>query len=211
MGEWSPASTTVGVAILLHMMPVDRRSWAAFQQVLSKYGVASLAIDMRGHGESVNTDSGAKLDYKQFDDVQHLQTLNDVQAALNWLQKKQYSKDRVMLVGASIGANLSLLMLRQSPELAGAVLLSPGDYRGINGVEEALYVKPHHCLWAAGSDGNDPESFQAAEQIVEKAAADRKMFVPYKNSGHGIHLFTADPKLMESLAGWIKESLQMVK
>lgn len=211
MGDWSPASTTVGVAILLHMMSVDRRSWMAFQQVLSKHGVASLAIDMRGHGESVNTDTGAKLDYKQFDDDQHMQTLNDVQAALDWLVKKQYSKDRVILVGASIGANLSLLMLRQSPELVGAVLLSPGDYRGIKGADEALYVKPSHCLWVAASDGDDPESFQVAEQLVEKAAAERKVFVPYKNSGHGIHLFTADPKLMESVAGWIKESLQRVK
>jgi alpha-beta hydrolase superfamily lysophospholipase len=209
VADWYPVPTTIGVAILLHAMPLDRRSWVPFQQVLVKYGIASLAIDMRGHGESVLTAEGQKLDYKQFEDVQHQQTLNDIQAAVGWLVNKKYDIDRIMLVGASIGANLALFMLQQEPALAGAVLLSPGNYRGMNSVEDALYVKPHHALWAAGSDGDDPEAFEAAHKVVETAAADRKMFVPYKNAGHGTHLFTSDPKLMDNLAAWMKESFQM--
>jgi alpha-beta hydrolase superfamily lysophospholipase len=209
VAEWYPVPTTIGVAILLHMMPMDRRSWMPFQQVLAKYGIASLALDMRGHGESLETETGQKLDYKKFEDIQHQQSLNDVQAALDWLHKKNYPLDRIMMAGASIGANLSLAMLEQEPGLCGAVLLSPGDYRGISSVDASLYVKTHHCLWAAASDGDDPEAFKAASEIVEKAAASRKTFVPYKNAGHGIHLFTSDPKLMDNLATWMRDSFQL--
>ncbi|MDD2785596.1 MAG: alpha/beta fold hydrolase [Patescibacteria group bacterium] len=209
VGEWYPVPTTVGVAILLHMMPMDRRSWAPFQQVLAKYSIASLAIDMRGHGESVTTEGNEKLDYKKFDDIQHQQCVNDAQAAVDWLTRKKYDIDRIMLVGASIGANIALREVQQEPRLGGVVLLSPGNNRGMNAAEDALYVKAHMALWAAGSDGDDPEAYEAAHRVVEVAAASRKMFVPYKNAGHGIHLFTSDPKLMDSLAQWMQESFQV--
>lgn len=209
VGEWYPVPTTIGVAILLHMMPTDRRSWAPFQQVLVKYNIASLAIDMRGHGESVKTEAGGNLDYKKFDDTQHQQSVNDVQAAVDWLTAKKYDIDRIMLVGASIGANIALQEVQQEPRLGGLVLMSPGNYRGMNANEDALYIKAHQALWSTGSDGDDPEAYETAHKVVEVAAASRKMFVPYKNAGHGIHLFTSDPKLMDSLAQWMQESFQM--
>lgn len=207
--EWYPVPTTIGVAILLHMLPMDRRSWVPFQQVLAKNGIASLALDMRGHGESVATEGGEKLDYKKFEDSQHQQTINDVQAAVGWLAGKKYPMDRIMVVGASLGANIALAALHEEPRLCGAALLSPGNHRGMSAVEDAPYVKVHHALWAAASDGDDPESYESARQLVEIAPAERKSFVPYKNAGHGIHLFTSDPKLMDNLATWMKDSFQL--
>jgi len=209
VGDWSPAPTTVGVAILLHMMPMDRKSWAPFAQVLLKYNIATLAIDMRGHGDSVSTTEGDKLNFKNFTDTQHQQKLNDAIGALDWLRGKGYALNRVVIVGASIGADLALMMLENEPALAGAVMLSPGNYRGMIPAEIVEDVLPHHSLWAAGSDSDDPEAYETAKAVIEKAASNRKFFMPYKNAGHGIHLFKGDPKLMESLAAWMKETLQM--
>jgi len=205
-GEWSPSPTTVGVAVLLHMMPADRKSWAAFQQVLQRHHIASLAIDLRGHGESTKTEEGVALDYKKFTDNDHKKYLFDVAGALDWLGDKKYTKDQIMIVGASIGANIAIWALEDEPALAGAVMLSPGNYRGIDAVEKAGYVKAHHAIWAAGSDSDDPEAYETAKRVVEEAGAERKQFTPYKNSGHGNHLFTSDPELMENLATWIEQS-----
>lgn len=211
VGDWYPSATTAGIAILLHMMPLDRKSWAPFQQTLAKYSIASLAIDMRGHGESVVMDNATdKLDYKKFTDEQHLQYMNDAAAALDWITAKGYAKDRVIFAGASIGANIALAMLEQEPALAGAVLLSPGNYRGIDAIEQAQYVKARQAIWAAGSDSDDPEAYETAKALVDTCAAGRKQFVAYKNAGHGIHLFKSDPKLMDNLAKWMKESLQII-
>ncbi len=209
VGDWTPVPTTVGVAILLHTMPQTRKSWAPFAQVLAKHNVASLAIDMRGHGESNTLTSGEKIDYKTFTDEQHQRYVTDAAAAMDWLTGKKYPKNQIIMVGASIGANIALSMLQQEPALAGAVMLSPGDYRGIDALEQADYVKPHHAIWAAGSDSDDTESYEAAKSLINVAVAERKSFVPYKNAGHGVHMFESDPKLMESLAQWIKESLSL--
>ncbi|MBD3281406.1 alpha/beta hydrolase fold domain-containing protein [Candidatus Uhrbacteria bacterium] len=206
VGNWSPSPTTIGVAILLHMMPLDRKSWSAFQEVLGRHNIASLAIDMRGHGESNKTVEGVSLDYKKFSDEEHHKYLYDVIGALNWLEEKGYAKSQIMMVGASIGANIAIWALEEEPILTGAVLMSPGDYRGINAAEKAEYTKAHHAIWAAGSDSDDPDAYEMAQEVVEKSASDRKKFVPYKNAGHGIHLFTADPELMENLATWMEES-----
>ncbi|MFZ6015212.1 MAG: alpha/beta hydrolase [Patescibacteria group bacterium] len=208
VGDWYPSPTTIGVVILLHMMTNDRKSWAPFQQELVKNNIASLAIDLRGHGESVETKEGNKLDHKKFTDEEHQRYLVDAASAVQWLEAKKYSQDRMMVMGASIGSNIAIWMLEERPRLNGAVLLSPGNYRGIDAVEQADACKYHHALWAAGSDSDDPEAYDTAKSVIERAPAYRKVFKPYKNSGHGIHLFTSDPKLMNELAVWIRESLQ---
>jgi alpha-beta hydrolase superfamily lysophospholipase len=205
-GDWYPSPTTIGVVVLLHMMPSDRKSWSVFQQVLVKHKVASLAIDLRGHGESVMTEERVRLDYQKFTDEDHHKYLLDAIGALDWLEEKKYVKEQIMFAGASIGANIAIWMMQEEPSLAGAVLLSPGNYRGIDAAEKAEYTKHHQALWASGSDSDDPTAYETASQVIEVAAASRKQFVPYKNAGHGIHLFTADPDLMENLAVWIKES-----
>ena len=208
-GDWSPAPTTLGVVLLLHSMPMDRKSWAPFQQVLAKHSIGSLAIDLRGHGESIKVKDGENLDYQKFTDAQHQLCLNDVQAAIDWIVAKKYPKDRIFVVGASFGANLALWMLEEQPLLAGAVLLSPGNYRGLDAVEIADSITSRQVVWAAGSDTDDPEAYETARLVVERVASMRKVFQPYKNAGHGVHLFKSDPRLMENLASWLQETLQL--
>ena len=210
VADWYPAPTTLGVTILLHMMPNNRRSWAPFAFVLNQHNIAALAIDLRGHGESIETVDGAKLDYRKFTDEQHRNSLFDVLGAIKWLGAKGYKIDDIMLVGASIGSAIALLALEDTPGLAGAVLLSPGNYRGVDIEEQANHIKYHHSIWTTGSDIDDPEAYESAKKIVELAPAHRKKFVPYENAGHGIHLFTSDPNLMDNIALWIKESFQQI-
>jgi len=210
VADWYPATTTGGVVILLHMMTNTRHSWAPFAYVLNQQHVAALAIDLRGHGESVFMTSGQKIDYHDFSDEQHLQSLNDISAALDWLNEKGYQNVEVILVGASIGSILALSSIEEHPDLKGLVLLSPGNYRGVNAKQQACYIHPEHVLWAAGSDIDDPEAYESARDIVLKASSERKKFVPYESSGHGVHLFTSDPYLMEDLASWIAESFKII-
>ncbi|MDZ4296063.1 MAG: alpha/beta fold hydrolase, partial [Patescibacteria group bacterium] len=56
--------------VLLHMLPAERASWAGLARALQAEGFQALAIDLRGHGESVhqhlNGSPPAVLDYKKF-------------------------------------------------------------------------------------------------------------------------------------------------
>ena len=53
IGEWTLPAGATTAALLLHMMPATRQSWRGLVQALSAANIASLAIDLRGHGESV--------------------------------------------------------------------------------------------------------------------------------------------------------------
>ncbi|HEU0051335.1 MAG TPA: alpha/beta fold hydrolase [Patescibacteria group bacterium] len=210
VGSFDPAQNAKRVVLLLHMMPMDRESWANFQSVLTASGMASLAIDLRGHGESTVQD-GRTIHYQAFSDEEHQASREDVSASINWLMHRGFPLNRVGIVGASFGANLALQAMIDHPEIPALALLSPGEnYHGVETFDYAPRLLASQSLWAAGSAGDDQESFDAAKKIVERAPCAGKEFKSYTAAGHGTLLFQNDPKLMSYLAEWlnvhIKES-----
>ncbi|MBU1032348.1 MAG: alpha/beta fold hydrolase [Patescibacteria group bacterium] len=209
VGSWVTAPTTFGAVILLHMMPTNKESWAKFQAILAKRGLASLAIDLRGHGESNIGQDGGKIDYKRFSDAEHQSSLFDVIGAFDWLKRREFETERIAVCGASIGANLAVQFLLEEPRVAGAALLSPGKaYHGINVIEDIVDVLPEQSVWIAASEGDDQASFDDSKAAFEAASSLKKEFVPLKNVGHGTKILEAKPELAESLADWLKEVVQ---
>lgn len=211
VGDWVAAPTTLGAVILIHMMPANRRSWADFQVSLAKRGLASLAIDLRGHGESTVGPEGSAIDFKNFTDAEHQSSLLDVIAAYQWLTRRGFEKQRIALVGASIGANLAAQFLLEEPGVPGAALLSPGrNYRGTNIVNDIRSVLPEQSVWIAASEGDDQISFEASREAHDIASCNRKTLIPLKAAGHGTAMLVSHPEVGEQLADWLKETTQGV-
>jgi dienelactone hydrolase len=108
--------------ILLHQFQRNRQSWDSFAKELQQQGLAAIAIDLRGHGESEGN-------LQAFTDQDFQAMLQDAEAAATFLQKRE--KRIGAIVGASIGANTALRYsaIHKTP----AVLLSPGlTYHGID-------------------------------------------------------------------------------
>jgi len=208
VGDWVPAPTTIGAVILIHMMPSNRKSWAEFQAKLSKRGIASLAIDLRGHGESLDGPEGTKMDFKSFTDEEHQSALFDVTGAIDWLKRRGFDPARIALCGASFGANLAVEALLEEPKLLGAALLSPGSYRGTDAAFDAASILPDQALWIAASESDDQESFDASKEVVAKATSDRKDFVQLKNAGHGTAILTSHPEVGDALADWLRDVIR---
>ena len=123
-----------GWVLFLHMMLATKESWGELAERMREEGIATLAIDLRGHGES----EGGPEGYKQFSDEEHQASWYDVKAAIEFLRSEGAEKKKVLLVGASIGANLALRYLAEKEEIKAAVFLSPGlNYYGVNGEEAA--------------------------------------------------------------------------
>ena len=208
VGDWVPSPRMVGAVILVHAMPETRSSWSAVQVALSRKGLASLAIDLRGHGDSTTAADGQGLDYHTFTDEDHQSAILDVQEAVAWVRKRGIELNRIALGGASIGANLAIIELAEEPTLAGAVLLSPGaDYHGTNALDEAEDLLPDQDLIIVSSE-DDAESFPTSKKLYDLVSVDKKTFVPYKNAGHGTDMLKSDPALTEKIAGWL---LDMVR
>jgi len=184
-----------GVAvILLHMRARDRSTWEDFAGKLNDAGFDALAIDFRGHGES----GGPRVDQFTEQDYQNL-TL-DVAAAEQYLKSKD-PKVKIVLAGASIGANTALNYAAQNPNIAAIVLLSLGiDYKGVKTDETSKQISAPVFL-ATSSD--DPQSYQGLE--TWQANIKNLESLTFTDAGHGTNMFSPHPELADKIIDWLKE------
>lgn len=207
-GDWTTTSGTKRAVLLLHMMPATRMSWLPLTRALNDAGFATLAIDLRGHGESVKvtSDKGKveSLDYKKFSDAQHQASRLDTDAAVNFLKSKGFTENALCFVGASIGANLSLDALARYAGTKKAVLLSPGlDYRGVKTDTAIRELGDGQKVWIVAADG-DTYSAQSAQELGKSRPDGTKVTI-FPGSEHGTNLFTPQPNLIQEITDFLQQ------
>jgi len=182
-----------GWLVLVHMMPATKESWTELAKNFQNAGYENLAIDLRGHGES----DGGPDGYKSFADSQHQKSILDLEAAANYLiKKRQATSDKIIFIGASIGANLSLQYISEHSEFKTAVLLSPGlNYRGIKTESLAKNLRAGQKVFFVSSrdDGENAEENQKLYQSVP-AGVEKEIKI-YEAAGHGTTILENEQEL----------------
>ncbi|HJV33160.1 MAG TPA: alpha/beta fold hydrolase [Patescibacteria group bacterium] len=202
VGDFLPAGNGRAV-LLLHMMPATKESWGPFAEALARRGIASLAIDFRGHGGSVASARGA-LDYRAFTDAEQQAKALDVAAAMRWLVARGLDAKRVAVCGASIGANLAIAWTATHPETPAVLALSPGlVYRGVTTGEEIESVDPRKLFLVASAE--DKYSFESMRTLA--ALAPGAMARELDGAGHGTTMFERDPALMDEAVDWLDDAI----
>jgi predicted alpha/beta hydrolase len=107
-----PRTTAAGTVVLLHSMMASRRIWSSppeqgFASALNEAGLRTLALDFRGHGDS--GPSASKGGQWSYDDLVH----EDV-PALCHAARERWPKERLTLVGHSLGGHVSLASVSTS-------------------------------------------------------------------------------------------------
>lgn len=186
-------------AILLHMLPADRRSYDDFGARLAGAGFNVLAIDSRGHGESLQHD-GKTRKYQDFSDDDHRSSVEDVAAAKAFLAERGADTSRLVIIGASIGANFAIIHAAGDEDVRAVVLLSPGlDYHGVKTLDAmAAYGGRPAYLVASEEDTYAAESIGKLHEVA--GGAEFKLF---NNAGHGTRIFEAEPSFEDTLASWL--------
>lgn len=178
-----------GWLILTHMMPATKESWNEFAKEMQNFGYTSLAIDLRGHGESAGGPNG----YNQFSDTEHQASINDLKAAWEYLKSNGANPERTYLIGASIGANLSLQFLTEHSEFAGGILLSSGNYKEIDsGLLVKKLSKNQKIVFVASRQDEQPAGNNAEQnQQYYNSASQVKVrhLILFDGAGHGTDLF----------------------
>lgn len=189
------------VIILLPMMANDRSSWGEFPKKLMVAGYAVLALDQRGHGESV-WKGKKKVSYTQFSNSEFAKMVTDLDAVMeNLYRQRVLDTSRVAIFGASIGANVALVYASKHSNVKPVVLLSPGlDYRGLATEDAAAsYGKRPALIVVSKGDGYAALSSQ---QLAEKIGASATLKI-YEGSQHGTRLFAEQKEFAPFLFGWI--------
>lgn len=115
----------VPVVVLAHQFRSSRAGWGDLPERLHARGIATLALDLRGHGESegpakVSDDFMASAKAVGFDHIPA-----DLAAAAAWVRKqKGIDKRRLALAGSSVGAFAAVLGAREAKAVA-VLALSP--------------------------------------------------------------------------------------
>jgi len=196
-GAFYAADQLRGQALLLHMMPATKESWSAFASALAARGIACLAIDLRGHGES----DGGPDGYRGFSDAEHQAKRLDVEAGLAWLRAKAAAPLRV--AGASIGANLAIRAAAEHADIVACLALSPGlDYRGVKTDDAFASLRDGQRLLMAASI-EDAAADESVDVLSRTATFARVEVRRLKGAGHGTIMLENDPGLFERAVEWM--------
>ncbi len=140
------------VVILLHMYSSDRTAWKPLVPKLTEAGFAVLAIDMRGHGESVEPAAqNLARRVRERDATLFNAMTRDVAAAYAALvQRLDIDASRFALVGASVGCSVAIKYAALDASVDAVVCLSPGtDYLGVDSTEPIVALGRRRTLLLA--------------------------------------------------------------
>ncbi|MFA6495182.1 MAG: alpha/beta fold hydrolase [Candidatus Paceibacterota bacterium] len=187
--------------VLVHMMPATKESFAVFAVSLARAGIASLAIDLRGHGAS----DGGPLGYEAFSDEDHQRSELDIDAAIAYLHAHEAVDERTVIVGASIGANLSLRYFALHRTLPAVVLLSPGlEYRGIAAKEDVVAIERGRGIFIVSShdDGYNAQEAMELWGLIPDGVIKQKEL--YAHAGHGTAMLEKESALTSAIIQFIQ-------
>jgi dienelactone hydrolase len=173
--------------LLLHMVGGSRADWDAFARQLQAQGMAALALDFRGQGASPGP-----VDWNK--------SVDDTRAA--WealLARPEVDSQRTAIVGASIGANLALIVGANNAQVAAVAALSPGDdFQGLKpaGLLSNFGSRPVYLV----ASQDDIYSYASAQHMAPQLAAGETFY--YTNAGNGTAML-ANPDLATRLLSWL--------
>lgn len=208
IGEFSaPEGEKLPTIILLHMLNRDRNDWATLIKKLNSNGFACVAIDQRGHGESIN--KGDKVvDWHKFTTKDFNRMVDDVKLIVDHLKtRKEADISRISLIGASIGANIALQYASGDQSIKTIILLSPGlDYRGVKADRSAVskYGKRPILLVASEDDSYSAQTCKALITTAEKTASIYSVYL-YKTANHGTWMLEHEEGLYDVILNWLNK------
>jgi alpha-beta hydrolase superfamily lysophospholipase len=171
----APQSPPAAAALLVHGITADRSEWGYFDLLrnrLSEAGIASLAIDYRGHGESAYP-------------VDHL-TLSgvglDIAAAFDLLDEAVPSASRQAIVGNSFGAGMAYLFGVAEAQITDIILTMPvlsyvDDIGRVNDQWSAQPLDEPISYSSVKLPGLIRADFFAVDELISRAHTDKPLTI----------------------------------
>ncbi len=174
--------------VLVHANDRSSEDWAYFGDRLSQRGFNVIAVDLRGHGAT-----GGSIG-----DEDYAKMTQDIDAAIAHLRASGATS--VHLMGAELGANLSIHTAVADTEVTDIVLLSAG--MNLNGVASPTAFETYgdRPALVVASSG---DSYSARSASVLERKAQGAMYVEYiEGDAAGVLMINRDPQLEGKLVAW---------
>ena len=195
--------------ILLHSLGYNSQWWGDLPKELLSRGYAVLAIDLRGHGNSIYNSRFAKLSWKNLKNSGYAKYPTDIIAVIDEIKKENTAKqffNNWALVGADIGASAGIIAadkMKSYPEVV--VMISPVvETKGVYIPVSVAHLETSDFLAILGTD--DTNSADAAGYLSKFA---QNQFVTFTSNSKttGMMMIKNDPGLANFIAEWVSEYL----
>ena len=214
--SYYPVDTNSAPAVLLlHSYGKTREEWGPVPSLFQMNGIAVLALDLRGSGEStrrLSANGVETVDYHKFTPENYREMLLDINQAYDWLASQPgIDKHRIAVVGASIGANVALRYAAFNDEVVGLVLLSPGlFYQGLRTDDVIVGYGKRPLRIAVSKD--DAYAFESSKRLIELRqqagqAVESNEMVTCSGKLHGAIMLTSVKELSGVVFGWLNRVL----
>lgn len=207
------------VVILVHDLFGSKEEWVFFLEELLQRQYLTLAIDLRGHGQTALPDDNRETPDLSLEDLER--SYLDVQAALRWISTlPRADASRVALLGNGLGGNVSFVSTGVFPaQIKAAVALSPGlwDSRTLEPVVVGTGLNPfapHSILYLVSADDVVPidatdqlEFSNFSNTLAGLTGAPKTVKVFSNSSDHGLDLLHNKPEAVQLLLAWLESYL----
>ena len=195
--------------LLLHSIGYSSDDWGGnIIQKLTSIGYAVIAMDLRGHGQSVYDTTIHKKSWDCFTNKAYQKFPSDVVAIINQVkqQEKNIDINNMAIVGADIGANTAVLAtkdLKAKPKTL--VLISPTQ--NFKGLYIPIAMTELNMPILTMSSKNDRFCLQEQKELA-KFSQGGFYAQNYPNGGMGMLMLKVNPSMSMDITKWIANSLK---
>ncbi len=204
---FAPLGEPRGGVVYLHQPGRTGGDWEYVAGKLAELGLAGVAPDLRGHGESLSTAGGDPIDRELFGPDDFYAMSLDVAAAVAYLRdERAMATGGLHLVGADVGASAALMYSVEDPEVASLAMLSPGlMYDHVDTVGSvAAYGQRPLLMVVSVEDGYAVKS----ADVLGREAKGVYHLEMYYGVGHGTKMLNREPGLEPLLTAWLMGTFQ---
>lgn len=177
------------LVILLHMRQNDQTAWFPFARELADQGYAALTLNFRGYGASEGDQDFSKLD-------------EDLAATVRYM--RSLGRQRIFLIGASMGGTAALVVASRESGITGVVAISaPSEFEE----QDALAAVPQISAPKLFIASEDDTAAMLALNDLFGAAGEPKESEVYTGNAHGTNLLDGEhaSALRERLLAFLEE------
>lgn len=196
--EWNPDAREAPSALLVHGLDEQHGRYNELAGRLAEDGWRVLAMDLRGHGDSVNRTSGESRTVDAFGNRDLYRARADLNASQAYL-----GGPPTLVLGASVGANLALVHGAGNPDVGALALLSPSMGRGPLSAEEPNAAFEDPILYMASRE--DRRAREAVEQLSANHSGPDEVRL-WTGKGHGTQMLDAEG--MDAIEAWLEEQVR---
>lgn len=188
--------------LLLHGAAGERDVYRELASHLAGKGIASLRLDLRGHGESTNR--GHFVPGERQHDPLIWNAEMDVIAAHSYLaDRAEFDSNRIAIVGASYSGEEMAEAGREFRYANAYVILSPGSFSD----ESIRNIDSSSVPWLFIVSNHDRFLQEITASVFEQSDSVEVVIVP--GTSHATNILETSPGMAERIAVWLCQRLQL--